>query len=54
MKKNTNDIVKLENGFNKIKCHKCGASIDATKGYCEYCHAKIKYLQEWILENRLI
>ena len=24
MKKNTNDIVKLENGFNKIKCHKCG------------------------------
>jgi len=34
-----------------IKCHNCGASIDATKGACNYCHTEIKYLQEWILEN---
>ena len=50
MKKNTNDIVKLENGFNKIKCHKCGASIDVTKGVCEYCHSSSKYFQEWFLD----
>ena len=50
MKKNTNDIVKLENGFNKIKCHKCEASIDVTKGVCEYCHSSSKYFQEWFLD----
>lgn len=49
MKKNTNDIVKLENGFNKIKYHKCGVSIDVTNGVCEYCHSSSKYFQEWFL-----
>ena len=39
MKKNTNDIIKLENWFNKIKCQKFVASIDVTKGVCEYCHS---------------
>ena len=54
LKRINGEVLELKNGANMIKCHKCGASIDATKGYCEYCHAKIKYLQEWILENRLI
>lgn len=51
LKKLNNDILKLKNGANIIKCHNCGASIDATKEYCEYCHTKIKCLQEWILEK---
>lgn len=48
-KKNNEDTLKLKDGANIIKCHNCGASIDATKGSCEHCGTKIKYLQEWIL-----
>ena len=48
-KKNNEDTLKLKDGVNIIKCHNCGASIDATKGSCEHCGTKIKYLQEWIL-----
>lgn len=51
LKKLNSDILELEPGANIIKCHNCGASIDATKGECEYCHTKIKYLQEWVLEK---
>lgn len=52
MKKNSNDILELKEGANIIKCSNCGASISANKGQCDYCHTKIKYLQEWVLENR--
>ena len=48
-KKNNEGTLKLKDGANIIKCHNCGASIDATKGSCEHCGTKIKYLQEWIL-----
>ena len=48
-KKNYNGKLELNNGVNMIKCHNCGSNIDATKGYCSYCHAEIKYLQDWIL-----
>lgn len=51
LKRTDGEVLKLKNGANMIKCHKCGSSIDITKGYCEYCHTKIKYLQEWILEK---
>ena len=51
LKRINNDTLKLREGVNIIKCHNCGASIDVTKGYCEYCHTKIKYFQSWILEN---
>ncbi len=47
----SSDILKLKNGTNEIKCPNCGASIDATKGECSYCHTKIKNLQEWVLEK---
>lgn len=50
-KKNPNEKLELKDDANIIKCHNCGASIDATKGICSYCHTKIKYLQEWILEE---
>ncbi len=50
-KKNLNEKLELKDGVNMIKCHNCGASIDATKGVCSYCHTEIKYLQEWILEK---
>ena len=50
-RKNKNDTLELKDGINMIKCHNCGASIDATKGECSYCHTEIKYLQEWILEE---
>lgn len=52
MKKHENDIAILNGGTNIIKCHNCGASIDVTKGKCEYCQAEIKYFQEWILEDK--
>ena len=39
----------LDKGVNVIKCHNCGASIDATKSECEYCGTKCNYLQEWYL-----
>ena len=52
MKKNINETLELKDGLNLIKCHNCGASIDATKGYCEYCRSEVKYLQEWILEKK--
>ena len=51
MRKNENGTLELNNGINYIKCHYCGASIDATKGKCEFCNSEIKYLQEWILEK---
>ena len=51
LRKNNSGTLELKNGINLIKCHNCGASIDATKGECEYCNSKIKYLQEWIIED---
>lgn len=51
-RKNPNEKLEIQEGVNKIKCHNCGASIDATKGECEYCHTEIKYLQEWIIVNK--
>ena len=50
-KKNPNEKLELKDDANIIKCHNCGASVDATKGICSYCHTKIRYLQEWILEE---
>lgn len=50
-KRHNNGCLDMNKGVNIIKCHNCGASIDATKGACEYCNTKIKYLQEWILEE---
>ena len=48
-KKINDKLEKLEDGVNVIKCHNCGASIDASKTECEYCGTKTKYYQEWIL-----
>lgn len=51
LKKHEKGTLELKNGANIIKCHNCGASIDATKEKCEYCNSEIKYLQDWILEE---
>ena len=51
MKKTNKDTLNLSNKTNIIRCNNCGSTIDATKGVCDYCQSKIKYLQEWILEN---
>ncbi len=51
-KKNKNEKFELKDGVNLIKCHNCGASIDVTKGKCSYCNSEIKYLQEWIIDNK--
>lgn len=51
MRKNEKGILELKDGINYIKCHNCGASIDATKGRCEFCNTEINYLQEWVLEK---
>ncbi len=39
----------LDKGVNIIQCHNCGASVDASKGNCEYCGSKCNYMQEWYL-----
>lgn len=52
LKRHENGILELKDGVNLIKCHNCGASIDATKDKCEYCHTDVNYLQEWILVNK--
>lgn len=53
LKRHENGTVQMKDGVNIIKCHNCGASIDITKGYCEYCDSKINYLQEWIMVKSL-
>lgn len=51
LRKNELGVLNLGDGLNMIKCSNCGASIDVTKGKCEYCRTEIKDLQEWILER---
>jgi NMD protein affecting ribosome stability and mRNA decay len=51
MMKNINGKLELKDGVNVIKCHNCGATIDATEKMCSYCHTEIKYLQDWILQK---
>lgn len=53
MQQNKNTLLTLGTKENIIRCANCGASIDVTKGKCEYCHSEIKYLQEWILEEKV-
>lgn len=53
MQQNKNTLLNLGTKENIIRCANCGASIDVTKGNCEYCHSEIKYLQEWILEEKV-
>ena len=43
------ETLELKDGVNIIKCNNCGASIDATKGYCNYCNTKVNNLSKWIL-----
>ena len=52
MYKNVNGTMKVQDGVNIIMCHNCGASLDINKAECDYCHTKIKYLQEWILDKK--
>lgn len=52
LKKNDNGKLEIKDGVNIIKCHNCGASIDATVGFCNYCNTEIKYLQDWILIDK--
>ena len=48
--KKNDEVLMIKNGINLIKCSNCGASININDGECKYCHSKIKYLSEWILE----
>ena len=52
LKRHDNGVLELKDGPNIITCHNCGASIDATKGNCEYCNTEVNYLQEWVLVNK--
>lgn len=40
-------VMTLDSGIHVIKCPKCDANIDVTKGVCEYCGTEIDSLQEW-------
>ncbi len=46
-----NQVLKINNGTNYHKCPNCGASIDITKGHCDYCEFKINSFNEWILDK---
>lgn len=39
------------NVHNIISCSNCGASIDISKKYCEYCKTKIESVKEWVLDK---
>lgn len=52
LKRHDNGVLELQDGINIIKCHNCGASLDATKDRCDYCKTGINYLQEWILVKK--
>lgn len=52
LEKHEKTTLTLKDGVNIIKCHNCGASIDAEKGECSYCNTKIDYLQEWQLVTK--
>jgi len=53
LKRHNNGVLELKDGVNIIKCHNCGASIDATTSKCEYCNTEVNYLQEWILTKKV-
>ena len=38
-------------GVTVIKCHGCGASVDIMKEKCNYCGAKVHYLQSWYIKR---
>lgn len=40
-------VMTMDGGIHVIKCPKCDANIDVTKGVCEYCGTEIDSLQEW-------
>lgn len=48
-----NEIVEDEYhpGIYIAKCHGCGASIDILKDKCDYCGAKIHFLQSWYIQK---
>lgn len=50
LKKNSDEVLSLNEGVNILKCPNCGASIDAKLGHCEFCHTEIKPLQEWVMD----
>lgn len=52
LKRHDNGVLELKDDVNIIKCHNCGASIDATLGKCEYCNTEVNYLQEWMLTEK--
>lgn len=51
LEKNSKPIKDLNNGINIIECRNCGASIDVTKGECNYCKTEYNFFQEWYLYN---
>lgn len=36
---------------NIVKCTGCGASIDVTKSFCEYCNTKVPKISEWLIDK---
>ena len=39
-------VMTMDSGIHVIKCPKCDANIDVTKGVCEYCGSEIDSLQD--------
>ena len=44
------DTLKVNNKENIMQCPSCGASLDITKGKCEYCNYVIKSITKWIIK----
>ena len=52
LRKNEIEQSELDKGLNLIKCHNCGASIDASKSNCSYCRTPVHYLQSWYIVEK--
>lgn len=44
-----NNDGQIYNVADVVKCHNCGASVDITRGSCQYCGSEIKYFQNFII-----
>lgn len=51
LKQNYN-FVEDKDGIEYVECDNCGASIDLSKNYCEYCRTKVMSNNFWVLVKK--
>lgn len=46
-----NDTEKNPSSHNIIECKNCGASVDISKRFCEYCNSKLPSINKWVIDK---